>query len=142
MESLQAAVSRYQLNGVRIELLQSDISAEDLRRFQGEVQRDILRAMSAGSAARDSLLQFRQQEERTRLNAAAREAASAFPEIAGIAFATRSNLLLPDSTPSPPAAFVTFQVQTPSSTRRSIIERTQAMLRQRLGQPDLVVLAP
>jgi uncharacterized hydrophobic protein (TIGR00271 family) len=142
VDSLQAAVPRYQLDGVQLELLQSDISAEDLRRFQGEVQRDILRAVSASSAARDSILQFRQQEERTRVNAAAREVASAFPEIASLAFAPRSNLLLPDSTSSPPAVFITFVPRTPTGTRRSIIERTRAMLRQRLGQPDLEVLAP
>jgi uncharacterized hydrophobic protein (TIGR00271 family) len=141
VESLQAAVPRYQLDGVQLELVQSDISADDLRRFQGEVQRDILRAVSSSSSARDSLLQIRQQEERTRLNAAAREAASAFPEITGIAFATRANLLIVDSTASPPAVFVTFSPRTPSGTQRAIIERAQGMLRQRLGQPSLVVLA-
>ena len=141
VESLQAAAPRYQLGGMRLELVQSDISAEDLRRFQGEVQRDILRAVSATSAARDSAAQLRQRQDSLRLVAAAREVVSAFPEITGLAYAPHSNLLAPDSVPSPPAVFVTFAPRTRPDERQAILTRSQAMLRQRLGADSLVVLA-
>ena len=140
-ESLQAVAARYQLGGVRLELVQSDISAEDLRRFQGEVQRDILRAVTASSAARDSAQQARQRDEGLRLTAAAREVASTFPEIIEVAYAAQSNLLTQDSVASPPAAFVAFAPRTPSATRNAILTRVQAMLRQRLSSEQLIVLS-
>jgi len=141
VETLQAAVPRYQLNGMRLELVQSDISAEDLRRFQGEVQREILRAASTSSVARDSVAKGRLRQDSLRLADAAREVASAFPEIIGLAYAPQADLLAPDSVPSASAVFVTFAPRTRLGEQRAILARSQAMLRQRLGSGSLVVLA-
>lgn len=140
-ESLEATFPRYGLGAMRLELVQSDISAEDLERFQGEVQRNILRAVAATSAARDSAAQLRQREDSLRLVAAAREVASAFPEIVQLSYAGRLDLLAPDSAGSPPAVFVTFAPSASLADRREILERSQSLLRSRLGLDSLVVLA-
>ncbi len=139
-DSLQAALPRYQLGGMRLDLVQSDISADDLQRFQGEVQRDILRAVTTVTAARDSAMQARQQSESLRLQAAAREVASAFPEIVELSYAGRLNLLA-DSAASPPAVFIRFDARVRAAERRSILPRAQSLLRNRLAQDSLVVLA-
>ncbi|MDH4044367.1 MAG: DUF389 domain-containing protein [Gemmatimonadota bacterium] len=141
VESLQVAAPRYRLDGMRLELVQGDIAAEDLRRFRGEVQREILRASSISSMARDSVAQDRLRRDSLQLAAAAREVASAFPEIIGLAYARQANLLAPDSALSAPAVFVTFAPRTRPSEQRAILARSQAMLRERLGSGSLVVLA-
>jgi len=141
VDSLQAAVRRYQLDGIRLELVQSDISAEDLRRFQSEVQRDILNAVSTTTAARDSASLAREREGKDRLEQVARELASAFPEIVSVAYADRANLLLSDSAQAWPAVFVAFADSVPPAQRQIIAERAQAMLRQRMKTDSLVVLA-
>jgi len=141
VESLQTAVGRYQLGALRLELVQSDISAEDLQRFRGEVQRDILQAVATAGAARDSAVQVRLRGDSLRIAAAAREVASAFPEIEGFAFTPRSNLLASDTAGSVAAVFLTFNSSTALRQRRDILDRAQAMLRRRLELPGLVVLS-
>ena len=141
VDSLQTAVPRYHLGAVRLELVQNDISAEDLRQFRGEMQRDILQAMAASTAARDSAARSRLRQDSLRLQAAAREVASAFPEITEVAYAPRSNLLAPDSTPPPPTVFVTFAPRTRAAAQRTILGRAQEVLRSRLESPTLVVQA-
>ncbi len=141
VDSLQAAVGRYQLEGMRLELVQSDISAEDLRRFQSEVQRDILQAVSTTTSARDSASVAREREADFQLQSAARELASAFPEIRTVAYAEQSNLLLSDSVRAAPAVFVTFIDGVSSRERETIVERAQALLRKRMGQDSLLVFA-
>jgi uncharacterized hydrophobic protein (TIGR00271 family) len=139
LDSLQAAIPRYRLDGFRLELVQSDISAEDLQRFRGEVQRQILELSSAASAARDTARSGGEPDSR-RLQEVARDVASAFPEITGLAFASRSNLLAPDSLPASPAVFVTFAPGSRTGERDALLRRCQALLRQRLGEPALVAL--
>jgi len=140
-ESVKAAAARYDLAGMRLELVQSDISAQDLQRFQSDVQRDILRALSVRTTARDSAAQARQRQDSLRLTAAAREVAGAFPEIISLAYALRANLLAPDSARAPPAVFLSFAPSTRASERRAILERSQALLRLRLGAESLLVLS-
>ena len=142
VESLEAALPRYRLAGMQLELVQSDLSAEALRRLQGQVQSDILRVVATTTAARDSLRLVREREDSLKLVAAAREVASAFPEVTGLAFAPSANLLAPDSARAPPAVFLSFGLRTPPAERRAILIRTQAMLRQRLGSDSLIVLSP
>jgi hypothetical protein len=139
MDSLQAAVERHGLDGVRLEVVQSDISADDLRQLRGEVQREILQAVMTTSAARDSLWQARQRQDTVRLSAAARELAGAFPEIVELAYAPRANLLAPDSLDPGPVVFVAFAPRTPAGTRRDIVARSEALLRERLGLSTLTV---
>jgi uncharacterized hydrophobic protein (TIGR00271 family) len=137
-DSLRTAALRYDLGNMQLELVQSDISAEDLQRFRGEVQRNILQAVSASVATRDSLAQSRQRQDSLRVQAAAREVARAFPEVTALAFAPRSNLLASDSTP-PPTMFATFATGTRPGARRQILGRIEPLLRQRLDLPTLVV---
>lgn len=137
---LQAALPRYGLDGIRLELMQSDISARDLERFQGEVQRELLRAVSTFTAARDSAAVKAEQEQGIRIESVARELASAFPEIQRIAYVSRLNLLAPDSVPSPPAFIVTFNNGIPAAARAGIVARSQALLRSRLGRSDFAVI--
>ncbi|MEO8139222.1 MAG: DUF389 domain-containing protein, partial [Gemmatimonadota bacterium] len=126
VESLQATLPRYRLDGMRLELVQSGVSAEELRRFRGEVQLQILRAASASSMTRDSIAADRLRRDSLMLAAAAREVASTFPEIIGLAYAPRADLLAPDSVPSVPAVFVTFAPRTRPSEQRVILVRSQA----------------
>lgn len=139
VDSLQAAVPRYELGDMQLELVQSDISAEDLQQFRGEVQRNILQAVSASSATRDSLSQSRQRQDSLRMRAAAREVASGFPEVTGLAYAPRSDLLASDSVRPPPTMFVTFATGTRIREQRAILDRLEPMLRQRLELPTLLV---
>jgi len=140
LASLEAALPNYGLRGVRLDIVQSDISAEDLTRFQGNVQRDILRAISGTNAARDSMNQERIRQDSVRLSTVARELVLAFPEIEEVTYAPRLNLLSPDSVRSPPAVFVRFARATRLASRREIIVRSRALLRERLGADSLAVL--
>lgn len=140
VDSLQTALRHYGLRGVRLDIVQSDISAEDLHRFQGDVQRDILRATSDILAARDSAAQSARRQDSLRLSTAARELVSAFPEIDGVTYAPRLDLLSPDSVPSPPAFFIRFTRETRRASRQDILARSVALLRKRLGADSLSVL--
>ena len=140
VDSLLAAMPSYGMRGVRLDIVQSDISAEDLDRFQGDVQRDILRAVASSIAARDSAVQFRQRKDSLQLSTAARELVSAFPEIRGVSYAPRLDLLAPDSVPSTPVFFLQFAEATGPISRQDILVRAQALLRQRLGTDSLSVL--
>lgn len=140
VDSLKRALPRYGMDDFRLDIVQSDISAGDLDRFQGEVQRDILLAISATMAARDSGMQARRREESLRLSTVARELTSAFPEIEGVTYAPRLHLLAPDTVPSPPAFFVRFARDTRAASRRDILVRSAALLRQRLANDSVAVL--
>ncbi len=139
-DSLDAALPAYGLGRMRLELIQSDISAEDLERFQGEVQRDILRAFTAATASRDSAAVVRQRQDSLRLAAVARELASVFPEVRQVAWTPRLDLLAADSVRSPPAFLVTFDARLPSGERRAIVTRAQAFARTRLGTDAVMVV--
>ncbi len=140
IDSLRAALPRYGLRGMRLEIVQSDVSVNDLRRFQGDVQRDILRAMSTALSARDSAARSSRRQDSLRVSTAARELVSAFPEIEELTYAPRLDLLSPDSVPSRPAFFVRFARETRAASRRDILVRARALLRKRLGVDSLAIL--
>jgi hypothetical protein len=96
--------------------------------------------MSLSFQARDSAAQTSRRQDSLKLSTAARELASAFPEIEAVAYAPRLDLLSPDSMPSRPAFFVRFAPETRPAFRRDILERSQALLRQRLGVDSLSIL--
>ncbi len=139
-ESLQVSLARYGLDGTTLQLIQSDISAEDLQRFQGQIQRDILRAVSSGTAARDSAALRRQRQDSTRMVTIAKELAGTFPEVRELSYTGRVDLLASDSLRSPPGVFVTFAPGIRLAGRREILARAQAFLRVRLSLPALVAL--
>lgn len=140
IDSLRSALPRHGLRGLRLDIIQSDVSADDMRRFQGDVQRDILRAMSTALSARDSAARATRRQDSVQLSTAARELVSAFPEIEELTYAPRLNLLSPDSVPSRPAFFVRFARETRAASRRDIVVRAQSLLRQRLSADSLAVL--
>jgi uncharacterized hydrophobic protein (TIGR00271 family) len=139
-DSLQAKLVTYNLEDMRLELVQSDISGEDLTRLEGQVQRGILRAVTAATAARDSATLLRARQDTVRLLAVAREVASAFPEIRAITYAPRIDLLAPDTAPSTSALLVTFAPRTSAATRRDIVNRAQALVRARLSPGTIAVM--
>jgi uncharacterized hydrophobic protein (TIGR00271 family) len=139
VDSLRLALPRYGLRDLRLEIVQSDISGEDLRRFRSDVQRDLLRVVSASAAARDSAAEHRRRDDSLRIVSAARELATVFPQVNAIAYTPRLDLLAGDSL-SPPAAFVGFVRGTRPADRRVVLQRGQAFLRQRLGLPNLVLV--
>ncbi|HET9276423.1 MAG TPA: DUF389 domain-containing protein [Gemmatimonadales bacterium] len=139
VEALEARLPQYGLGGMALEVVQSGLTKEDLEAVQGEVQHELLRAISATLAARDSAAQRRLREDSLRVGTVARELVSAFPEIAGVTFAPRLDLLAPDSLPSPPAFFLRFAPGTRPAERELILERSQGLLRTRLAAPGLVV---
>lgn len=130
-DSLRAALPRYQLENLRLELVQSDVSAEDLTRLEGEVQRGILRAVTAAQATRDSLNASRVRDVARTMTDLARELAAAFPEIATVAHVPRLDLLTPDSVAAE-ALLVTFQPATGAATRRDVLRRAQGLVGARL----------
>lgn len=140
LESLQAALPRYRLGRLRLELVQSDVSGADLTRLEGEVQRGILRAVSAATTSRDSAAASRARQDSLRRVSLARELASAFPEIQAVTWTPRLDLLAPDSVRTPPAYLLTFAPVTPAAVRRDILGRVQALVAVRLGPDSAVVL--
>jgi uncharacterized hydrophobic protein (TIGR00271 family) len=138
-ESLKLALPRYGLDRVNLDLVQSDVSAEDLTRLQSEVQRGILRAITTATATRDSAALQQARRDTARLFAVARELASAFPEIQAVGYASWLNMLVPDSGRSPSAFLVTFGPRSSRATRADILERAQALVQTRLGSDSFVV---
>jgi uncharacterized hydrophobic protein (TIGR00271 family) len=139
-DSLRASLARYDLTGVRLELVQSDISTQDLRRLEGEVQRGILRAVSMAAASRDSSIAVRARRDSITLEALSGEVASAFPEIRAIAYVPQLNLLAADSARSPRVLLLTFAPRTSPTSRREILIRAGALVKARLGSDSMVVL--
>lgn len=139
-ESLKLALPQYGLGRVTLDLVQSDVSAEDLTRLQGEVQRGILRAITTATATRDSASLAQAQRDTARLFAVARELASAFPEIQTVGYARWLNMLVPDSVRSSSAFLVTFGARSGRATRADILQRAQALVRTRLGSDSFVVM--
>ncbi len=140
-DSLRRTLRAYGLERLSLELVQSDISAEDLARFEGDVQRNLVRAVAIAGAARDSVAETRARRDTMRLAEAARELAAAFPEVVGVAYAPRLDLLAPGPEVSPPAIFLTFDQSSRPMDRRAIIDRARALLRRRLEIDSLVVEA-
>ncbi len=134
----------YGLSGLRLELIQSDISASDLARFGGEVHRDIMRTVQTVLAARDSALATTAAAGARRADtipvaAVARELVGAFPEISAVGYLARPNLLAPDSVRLPPTLLLTFRPGTSSASRNEILGRVRALLQVRVRGDSLAV---
>jgi uncharacterized hydrophobic protein (TIGR00271 family) len=138
-DSLRRVLERYQLGRFRLDLVQSDVSAEDLTRLEGEVQRGILRAVATAVAARDSATAVRTRDISRVIGDVAREISETFPEVAGVAHVPRLNLLAPD-TASNEAFLLTFRPSVRRATRQDVLQRAQALARSRLASPRLLVL--
>jgi uncharacterized hydrophobic protein (TIGR00271 family) len=135
---LQASLARYQLDDLRLALVQSDVSAEDLTRLEGEVQRGILRAVTAAVAVRDSTPLARNREQARLVREVARELSAAFPEVIAISHVPRLDLLAPDSVATE-ALLLTFRPSVTRASRRDLLQRAQALARTRLGSALLTV---
>lgn len=139
-DSLRRTMERYQLGKFKLDLVQSDVSAGDLTRLEGEVQRGILRAVTTAMATRDSATAGRSRDMGRLIGDVARELAAAFPEISGVTHVSRLDLLAPDAAASTEAFLVTFGTAVRPETRRDVLRRAQALARNRLSTPSLVVL--
>jgi uncharacterized hydrophobic protein (TIGR00271 family) len=139
-DSIRKSLAGYGLGTMELELVQSDVSAEDLTRFQGELQRDVLHVVTTTLAARDSAVAQRQREDSLRPTAIAREVASAFPEMERISFTPKLDLLAPDSLPSPPAFLVWFRSGIDAAARRDLLTRAEALVRSRYGSETIRVV--
>ena len=143
MDSIRAAMSSYGLPRLKLDVVQSDISARDLTRFEGQVQRDILLALQSALAARDSAnaaAAARVRPDTIPVGAVAREMASTFPEITGIAYVPRPDLLAADSVRPPPALMVSFAPRIRTADKQAILARAQAFVRTRIGSDSLAVV--
>lgn len=136
--ALKERLPQYGLGSLRLELIQSDVSADDIRRLQGEVQRDVLRAIASVMACRDSMLLARRREDSLAVIRAVRELAAAFPEIEAVAYAPSANLLAGTGS-APPLFLLSFRTGIASRTRREIAARSQELLRRRLSHTAIVV---
>jgi uncharacterized hydrophobic protein (TIGR00271 family) len=140
-DSLRAALPRYALRGLELQVIQSEVSAENLRRFQGDVRRDIVRVVAAAFAARDSSDGARPQAGDDRRAAAAHELVKAFPEVVSVTYVPRGDLLSADSTATRPSVLLAFRSRTRPRERAEILGRARALLRERLEAEDLEVEA-
>jgi uncharacterized hydrophobic protein (TIGR00271 family) len=138
-DSLRSALPRYALDGLRLELLQSEISAQDLTRLESDVQRVILRAVTTANASRDSAAVVRVREDSLRVAGLARELASVFPEIEAITWAPRLDLLSGNPAASRSAFLVSFTARTTRATRQDVLTRAQALVRSRLPADSALV---
>ena len=137
-QRLQASLARYQLSRFRLDLVQSDVSARDLTRLEGEVQRGILRAVTAASASRDSITAARVRDLNQLHKNVAHELAATFPEIRNVTHVNPLDLLAPDSVASE-AFLLTFGSDVRTVTRRDVLRRAQELVRTRLGSQSIVV---
>jgi uncharacterized hydrophobic protein (TIGR00271 family) len=138
-DSLRSVLARYDLGQLSLELVQSDITTQDLARLEGEVQRGILRAVASATAARDSALSLRQRQDSVSLVMLAREVAGAFPEVQAMVYAPRLDLLA-DSANARPALLLTFTPRTNAGRRRDLLERIGALVRVRLMNDSITVV--
>jgi uncharacterized hydrophobic protein (TIGR00271 family) len=136
--SIRGAMGRYQLDRFQLELIQSDVSTADLTRLEGEVQRGILRAVTAATAARDSTT-ARSRDMSRLVGDLARELAATFPEIAGVMHVPRLDLLAPDSATTE-AFLLTFGTAVGREIRRDVLARAQALARTRMSSQRIVVV--
>jgi hypothetical protein len=141
VDSLSAALPRYKLQDLKLELVQSDVSAEDLTRLETDVQRGILRAITTATTSRDSVAALRARQDTARLFDIARELASVFPEIQRVTYAPWTDLLAPDSVRRQRAFLLTFGGRSRPSVRADIVTRAQALVRARLGSDSVTVEA-
>jgi len=142
MIAIREAMPAQGLAALRLEVIQSDISASDLARFGGEMQRDIMRTVQAALAARDSAAASAVatgRRDSIPATAVARELAGAFPEIIAVAYLARPDLLAPDSARLPPTLLLTFDPGTSAASRRDILQRAEAWLRVRVPADSLAV---
>lgn len=139
-DSLHSRMSDYGLVGVTLEIIQSDISAEDLERLQGDVQRDIVQTVASAMAVRDSAAATRARQDSVRVELAVREVAPAFPEVTGASYTARRDLLANDTLATAPALLITFGPGISAGRQEEIASRLEALLRARLSQPRLAVM--
>lgn len=137
-DSLRRILEQYQLGRFRLDLVQSDVSAEDLTRLEGEVQRGILRAVSTAIAARDSATAVRTRDRSQLIGDLARELAATFPEVVGVAHVPRLDLLAPD-TVATEAFLLSFGASVRRDTRRDVLQRALALARTRMASQRIVV---
>lgn len=137
-DSLRRTLEQYKLGRFRLDLVQSDVSAEDLTRLEGEVQRGILRAVSTAIAARDSATAVRTRERSQLIGEVARELAATFPEVVGVAHVPRLDLLAPD-TVATEAFLLSFGASVRRETRRDVLQRARALARTRMASQQIVV---
>lgn len=147
LDSVRQRLPEFGLDGVALDVVQSDISARDFERLETDVQRGILQAVELAQAARDSVQAtaarnvVRSPLDTARIREIARDVNGAFPEITAIAYAPQADLLAPDSARPPPTLFVTFDSTARSAKRAEILARAQALVRARLGGDSLRVRA-
>jgi hypothetical protein len=133
VDSLQAALTRYSLEGMRLELVQSDVSVDDLTRLEGEVQRGILRAVTTATAARDSLMNAQSRQATERLASLVQEIRSTFPEVTAIWHGRLMHTGVSDSAQARQAFLVSFAANVRQNQRRDIVQRVQAFVSARFG---------
>lgn len=145
LDSVRQRLPAFGLQGIALDVVQSDISSRDLKRLETDVQRGILQAVELAQAARDSVqasaarVAGRSLLDTARIREIAREVNGAFPEITAIAYAPQADLLAPDSLRPPPTLFVTFGGDASATAQGQILQRVQSLVRARLGGDSLVV---
>jgi uncharacterized hydrophobic protein (TIGR00271 family) len=138
-DSLRAALPRYDLADLRLELVQSDISIEDLTRLEGEVQRGILRAVTTATAARDSALNAQARLASDRLSTLARDITATFPEIASVWHGRPLSGASGADSAARSAVLLSFAARTPGRERNAILLRVRSMVTARFGADTLLV---
>jgi uncharacterized hydrophobic protein (TIGR00271 family) len=148
LDSIRTTLPSYGLGKLRLDVVQSDISARDLARFEGQVQREVLMTLQSALASRDSTAAAaaaaaaasRARRDSIPVAAVAREMAGTFPEIAAVAWVPRPDLLAADSLRPPPAFMVSFGPGVRTPERARILERARAFVRLRTGTDTLTVV--
>lgn len=143
MAAIREAMPAQGLAALRLEVIQSDISASDLARLGGEVQREVMRTVQLALAARDSAAVSAAavgRRDSVSLAAVARELAGAFPEIIAVAYVARPDLLAPDSARLAPGLLLTFDPGTPAASRRDILQRARSLVLVRVPGDSMAIL--
>ncbi len=126
LDSLQRRLAEQDLGAIRLELIQSDVSVDDFHQLQGEMQRVVLRAASAGSAQSDSLRQRERRDDSLRISRTAELVRSAFPEMRTVIFSPAIPGEAGDSV-GIPGYLVSFTPRVPARERRRLLDRAAGL---------------
>ncbi|MEW5918693.1 MAG: DUF389 domain-containing protein [Gemmatimonadota bacterium] len=138
-DTLRAALARYSLDGMRLDLVQSDVSVADLTRLEGEVQRGILRAVTTATAARDSIASSQARQAAQGLVTLAEEIRTTFPEVTTIWHGRQMQPESSDTAQARRAFLLSFAANVRPNQRRDIVQRVRSLVMTRYAADSVLV---
>jgi uncharacterized hydrophobic protein (TIGR00271 family) len=151
LDSVLAARAQFGLQSMRILPVQSDVSGEDLDRMASDLRTGVLQMIAGSQETRDSLSRIQHTRDSllrlsnplsdsVHVRMVARHLASAFPEIASVAWVPIANLLDSGTVKEKPFLQVSFRPDVTRTQRTEILKRVEALARSEFGSDSVRVI--